>query len=523
MLGSYYKDIQQIKQQLSYASETHLTRDGFNLTYHTDDGDLIYKPTKTGQLFHECNDDVRLILGPFGSGKTTSCLNDIVEWSCEMPLSRDGVRRSKFAIIRNTSGELTSTTLESWLKWSNGLGIINSHQKPNIEYTHTFNDGFGTVELRLIFLPLDLEGARRKLLSLELTGAYLNELSELRSYILSDLKGRIGRYPWPEGEGKPYRTGIIADTNPPPVESWIYEMFGKGKVEQHTLFKQPPGLLEKEDETYEPNIFADNYERLGDKYYMRMTHGTTKEWIKVYCMGEWGIISNDKPVYKTYNDDLHSSDDIKAVPDVPIVLGFDFGRTPACVIEQMLPSGQLIMIEEFTSDNTGLEDFLDNLIMPHLNKKYNGYEIELVTCDPSGNRKNDTDEKSCIEVLDKYFDSTIVKPAWSNSIARRLASVEYTLNRLVDGKAAFVLNRTNCNIIRTGFIGKYCYKKILRRSGDAYTEVPDKNDFSHPHDAHQYVCMMLFESYVKSQGQTNTSYEEVKGFRLTNDNYSRRK
>ena len=46
----------------------------------------------------------------------------------------------------------------------------------------------------------------------------------------------------------------------------------------------------QEDGTYEPNIFADNYERLGNKYYMRMTYGTTKEWIKVYCMGQWGIV-----------------------------------------------------------------------------------------------------------------------------------------------------------------------------------------------------------------------------------------
>ena len=73
------------------------------------------------------------------------------------------------------------------------------------------------------------------------------------------------------------------------------------------------------------------------------------------------------------------------------------------------------------------------------------------------------------------------------------------------------------------FIGEYCYKKILRRDGDAYTEVPDKNDFSHPHDAHQYICLMLFESYVKSQGQAKTSdYEEVQGFRLVNDGYYRR-
>jgi len=524
MRGAYAKRVAAIDEALNYKETIHLTRDKYNVTIHSPDGDIHYKPTKTGLAFHKCKDSVRVTKGPFGSGKTTHCLMDIVIKSCDMPPGPDGVRRSKWVIIRNTSGQLTSTTLESWLKWASTLGNVTHRQKPNLEYCHTFNDGKGVVELRLIFLPLDLLGARGKLLSLEVTGAYLNELSELRSYIMLDVMGRIGRYPWPEGEGKKYWTGIIADTNPPPIESWIYEKFAKKKPKDHRLFNQPPGLIENEDGSYSPNILADNYSRLGDKYYVRMTHGASKEWIKVYCMGEWGILSYDKAVYPTYNDDLHSADGVKATEEVPLILGFDFGRTPSCVIEQMLPNGQLVMVDEFTSDNKGLGDFLMETVMPYLNRKYDGYEVEAVACDPSGSRKNDTDDDYCIGVLDEYFPGDIVKPAWSNVILRRLAGVEYTLNRLVDGKPAFVLNRQTCNIIRTGFIGKYCYKKILRRMGDAYTEVPDKNEYSHLHDAHQYVCMYLFEKQIKSQRQDDDSqYESIKGFRLSNDGYHRRR
>ncbi len=519
----FRNQIQKMQAQMNVTHMQHLTTTEYSLAVHTEDGDIDYAPTNTGLAFHNSDENVRLIMGPFGSGKTTACLTEIVLRACAMPPGVDGVRRSKWAIIRNTSGQLTSTTLESWLKWFSKLGNVRSRQKPNLEYWHTFNDEEGEVELRLIFLPLDLVGARGKLLSLELTGAYLNELSELRSYIMTDLGGRIGRYPWPEGEGQSYWTGIIADTNPPPTDSWIYELFVKKQAQKHRIFIQPPGLTEK-DGTYKPNIEADNFERLGANYYMRQTYGASKEWINVYCQGKWGILTHGKPVYGTYNDDLHSSDILNAVEGVPIILGFDFGRTPACVVEQMLPNGQLLLLNEFTSEGIGLEGFLENILMPYLTKYYNGFEIEFVTCDPSGSRANDTDEKSCIEVLDKCFDKSIVRPAWSNSIARRLGAVEYTLNRLIDGKAAFVLNRTKCNTIRKGFIGEYCYKKILRRDGDAYTETPDKNDYSHPHDAHQYVCLMLFESYIRSQGQSPSSpYTKVEGFRLINDGYYRRK
>ncbi len=518
--------LDKIQQVLAQKEQTHLTRKENSVTIHADSGDIVYNPTKTGELFHNCTDSVRLMMGPFGSGKTTACLMEMPIRACLMPRSPDGVRRSKWAIIRNTSGQLTSTTLESWLKWASQLGHIESRQKPNLEYKHTFNDGDGVVELRLIFLPLDLLGARGKLLSLELTGAYLNELSELRSYVLTDVIGRIGRYPWPEGEGEPYWTGVIADTNPPPTESWIYEKFEKKKLTEHSLFKQPPGLLKDEDGTWLPNIHADNYQRLGDKYYMRMTHGSTEEWIKVYCCGEWGIFSDDKAVYSTYNDDIHSGVNVEAVAGVPLVLGFDFGLTPACVVEQLLPNGQLIMVREFISPSImGLRTFLDNHVMPGLARHFNGFDIEAVACDPAGSQRAqaDSEAKTCIEILEQVFDRLIVKPSWSNIIARRLDAVEITLNRLVDGQAAFVLNRKYCNTIRTGFIGKYCYKKILRRDGDAYTEVPDKNEYSHPHDAHQYACMYFFENHLKSQGQNETSVEEVKGFRLVNADYYRRR
>src|SRR6185503_20143949 len=97
-------------------------------------------------LAHNDDSFVRLIMGPYGSGKSTWCINEIVRRSCNMPHWYKGhIRRSKWAIVRNTSGELYSTTLQTWLAWFGELGDVQKRQKPLLTYFHRFNDGKGVI------------------------------------------------------------------------------------------------------------------------------------------------------------------------------------------------------------------------------------------------------------------------------------------------------------------------------------------------------------------------------------------
>ncbi|MGQ5525469.1 hypothetical protein ACUHMQ_19695 [Chitinimonas sp. PSY-7] len=44
-------------------------------------------------------------------------------------------------------------------------------------------------------------------------------------------------------------------------------------------------------------------------------------------------------------------------------------------------------------------------------------------------------------------------------------------------------------VLIKGFNGGYQYRKMLVPGEERYTETPDKNRFSHPHDALQYVAL----------------------------------
>jgi hypothetical protein len=69
-----------------------------------------------------------------------------------------------------------------------------------------------------------------------------------------------------------------------------------------------------------------------------------------------------------------------------------------------------------------------------------------------------------------------------------LQAVEELLRQQIDGEAMFLVSKSGCPTIVAGFEHGYRYKK--KRDG-TFEEVPDKNQWSHPHDAVQYGAMLI--------------------------------
>lgn len=449
----------------------------------------IYIPSATGKAFHSDDTFIKLVIGPYGSGKSTMCIQDIVKRACEMPIWSNGRRKSKWAIVRNTSGELSSTTLATWLQWFGDLGDITKRQKPLMTYEHIFNDGNGIVELDLIFIALDREDDLRKIKSMEVTGAYINELSEVPQGALSHFKGRVNhRYPSRAFCDQPYWSGIIADTNPPSDDHWIHKDFEEKRLDSYKIFHQPHGLLKGESNEWLRNPNADNAINLSDDYYLKLAEGQTEDFVKVFCLGEYGLVGFGKKVYPEYNDDLHSVEDIEAIQGDPLHLGWDFGLTPACVVTQISPRGQFRILKEYTADGMGIRTFAESIVLPSLAKDFPYCKIGESEADPSGiQRSQIMEELSCIGDLNALGITT--RGANTNDLAPRIGSVCYFLNTMIDGKPAFMLSRKGCPTLRRGFTKDYCYNRIAVSGEERYRDKPDKNMSSHPHDGLQYIAM----------------------------------
>jgi hypothetical protein len=481
----------------------HVLLDKDKTLFYSDGDDKVYIPSPTGKLFHEDDSFVRLVMGPFGSGKSTMCSNEIVRRACKMPVWSAGRRRSRWGIIRNTSGELYTTTLPTWLNWAADLGDIRKRQKPVLTYEHIFNDGNGIVELELLFIAIDRPEDLKRLKSLELTAAFVNELSEVPKEILGFLKSRInGRYPPTQFCKEPYWSGIIADTNAPDENSWIYKQFEESPTESYKIFKQPPGLIKNADGSYSNNNSHDN-PYVAPDFYLKIAENQSEDFIKVYCLGQFGIVSTGKIVFPEYNTDFHAVDDIPIISGLDIHLGWDFGLTPACIVCQITPMGQLRVIKEFTTDRMGLRNFVEHVVLPGLAALFPDNKIGESEADPSGTSADQIiEELSAIGELCSLGIPT--QPAYSNDLHPRLSSIKYFLNKLIDGKPAFLVSKKGCPMLHLAFAKMYFFKKLMIVNSDTYKEKPEKNSYSHICDAMQYLAMKFASNIIiNSKQQVN--------------------
>lgn len=493
-----------IEKYSNAIDKQHIAFNDKETIIYASDKNKVYVPNATGQLFHNDNTFVQLLMGPYGSGKSTACIQKIVRHACNMPKWFNGRRRSKCIIIRNTSGELQSTTLQTWLTWFGDLGDIKKRQKPLLTYEHTFNDGLGIVELELVFIALDRDEDIRKLKSIEATMAYINELSEVPQAVLHHLIGRVNhRYPSKAFCNDSYWSGIIADTNPPDEDHWINKDFELNPTPSYKIFHQPSGLIQNIDGSflkdkegnYVQNPDCDNYEHLSDDYYVKLAEKRSEGFIKVYCGGKYGLVESGKRVYPEYNDDLHSVDHLESIQGLPIHLCWDFGLTPACIVFQINARGQARILKEYVSENMGIRTFAKNIILPSLPGDFPYNKVGESEGDPAGLTGDVImEELSCIGELTALGIKT--NPASTNDPLVRIGSVRYFLNSMVDGQPAFLLDRGKCPILRKGFINGYHFKRLSVAGEERYQEKPNKNRFSHPHDALQYGLMKFASERV---------------------------
>jgi hypothetical protein len=251
------------------------------------------------------------------------------------------------------------------------------------------------------------------------------------------------------------------------------------------FFRQPGALLEHNKDGviyYSENPAAENVnnQQLGYKYWTEMVSGKDYDWIRVHVLSEYGNIVDGRPVYPEFFSLTHIADEeIKPMRGLPLILGWDFGLTPACIFGQMTPKGQLIVLDELIAENMGIKQFAEQVIKPHIFNKYAGMKLQS-WADPAGIQRAQTDEKTCIQILNTVGIPT--EPSGSNNFTERRESVVRFMTSMRDNKSCFLIN-PSCTVLIEGFMGGYSYRRLQVSGENRYTEKPDKNSFSHPHDA----------------------------------------
>ena len=201
-----------------------------------------------------------------------------------------------------------------------------------------------------------------------------------------------------------------------------------------------------------------------------------------------------------YTDSVHASHmDFTPCKDTPIILGFDFGRTPACAFLQRTAIGRWVCFDEMVLTDSGAVDFAPTL------KRY--IEETYPNCtfkgwgDPSGSNKNQSNSETPFQIM--RAAGIPCNPTDSNDPLKRRAALEVPMKEMcMDGKPRFIV-LPKASMIRKGLQGGFCYRRV-QTSGERYSDQPDKNEYSHPVEALEYA--------LQGEGEGRSALRRDQGF-----------
>lgn len=434
-------------------------------------GSVVYNCIPSLRAFHKSQARVRIVRGPVGSGKTTAMIAELLRIACsQAPDPADGIRRTRMLIVRNTMPQLKQTCLASILaflrpiaSWHPSDGVVKFR--------------FGDVESDWYLLPLDRPQNIQRLLSLELTYAWISEAREVPVEIVQQVLTRCSRYP--SGvHGGPTRWGMIMESNSFRIDSPWYE-FLEEKLPKNWEYFVQPGARSPE---------ADWLHLLEKDYYPELIETNTDEWVHQYVDNQYGDALDGQAVFKnSFKREFH----VAKAPLMPswhnpLIIGLDFARHPAAVLSQVDGYGRFSVFKEVDSGgNMGIERFVNELLYPALmHERFRGMQYFAVG-DPSGADRGQIGEESVFQALKRL--GIPAYPASSNRIEPRIRAVEKFLLQQRDGGPAFLID-PSCKLLIEGFQSRYRYK--VRPNGQLDDTTPDKiRPWADIQDAVQYACL----------------------------------
>lgn len=430
----------------------------------------------------------RGIAGPVGSGKTTGCIFELFRKACEQAPAADGFRYTRFAIVRQTLSQLKQTVLKDILSW---LGPVAEYKVSE----STIYVEFADVKSEWIMIPMEDPEDQKRLLSSQLTGAWLSEAIEIDVDLVPAIAGRCGRYP-SGNRGVPTWFGLIADTNMPSEGSPWHKAMDVDVPPDWQWFFQPSGLapdaenlawLTQTEETLKLSVTDPRRLAQGRKYYERLAGAQSPDWVRRYVHAKFGDDPSGTAVFRgSFRRSFHVVNSVDPVIGHPLIVGQDFGRDPWAVIGQMDHKGRLLILGEVAAEDMGLELHLQMGLRPALTtERYFGRPIAVIG-DPAGVSKSSLYEETSFDLLKRA--GFMAYPAPTNDIDPRLRAVEYFLLSQRDGGPAMIIDGTRCPKLVRALDGGYRYAKT--RDGQK-KPLPMKNEFSHVADALQYLCLAV--------------------------------
>jgi hypothetical protein len=215
---------------------------------------------------------------------------------------------------------------------------------------------------------------------------------------------------------------------------------------------------------------------------------------------DWTVASGF-PVYEDeFSRDLHiAKESLLALPGKVILRGWDFGLTPACCWAQNDSLSRLNVLGELVAwdgrgpmKQMGIERFAP-MVIAQSNEWFPGARF-IDYADPAGWQKAQTDEKSCIQIMQALGIEDIRRGpvTWTDRKARMVN----TLGQVVGGRGKLMID-PSCTMLIEGFCGAYKFEEIADTG--RHKESVEKNAWSHIMNGLEYLVGAIYADPIKEE------------------------
>jgi hypothetical protein len=193
------------------------------------------------------------------------------------------------------------------------------------------------------------------------------------------------------------------------------------------------------------------------------------------------------PVFgKEFNRELHVfKERVEPNREQPtIIRGWDFGGNHSCAVVQYI-AGRVIVLDEYANLGYNTRRIARDVV-EDCNLRYGqGFRfVEVI--DPSGLHEGKTSTgQACADVM---RDMNLEIIPGEQDPTRRVDAVMQFLISMKSGKPCLQLN-PGCHMLIDGFLGGYHYPE--HETQNQKKNRPEKNEYSHIHDALQYACTRI--------------------------------
>lgn len=434
--------------------------------------ETLFLPNPVQRAFVESRAKADLFSSRMGEGKSAALC-----WACLYHTRHNP--GATWALIRDTFENMQRTTQKEFFKWfPPGIyGTYNAGKK-------LFTWAEGVAKGEVYFMGMDDPQDASSLMSMPLAGFGIDEPSPavgsagVHELIFDIALSRCRQ------EGIKWYCGKLAENNPDEAH-WTYKRFVN------------PG--DPEFRVWQPNT-PENLAHLPATYYadLRNTWKHRPDLIRRFVDGEFGYQQEGKPVTPQWNDKLHLSLGLTPIPRRELILCWDFGHNPTCVITQTTPLGHWNILEAHVGDGIGVEELVGDVVKPILIAKYLPIKCTLVHCgDPAGEQREQTSiHRTAVRMMRRQLGGVFKKgPVKPES---RMEPLRALLTRTVGGRGLIQVDRELAAPIWHALRGGWHYH--VARTGIT-SGVAKKNLHSHPGDALSYGAAVYFPLGKAGEGK----------------------